>query len=138
MRPAIYGYMRVVSGGEMDDESERAKEELAVYARREGFTLDQMFMENIWCSESAFYAMLDALKRHEVKDIIVPSLWHFARLPGLQDAMRQHVEQETGARIWVVQGRRCYGELGGSPSSGVVDSSPHIRSTGRAPGSAAS
>jgi hypothetical protein len=36
---------------------------------------------------------------------IVPSLWHFARLPGLQDAMRQHIEFETGARIWVVQGQ---------------------------------
>ena len=100
MRPAIYGYMRVVSGDEQDDEAQRIKRELAEYAAREGFTLDQVFTESITCSESAFYAMLEALERHEVKDIIVPSLWHFARLPGLQDAMRQHIEQETGARIY--------------------------------------
>nr|PZN01343.1 MAG: hypothetical protein DIU77_00985 [Thermocrispum agreste] len=106
MRPAIYGYMRVVSGDEQDDETQRIKRELAAYAAREGFTLDQVFTESITCSESAFYAMLEALKHHEVKDIIVPSLWHFARLPGLQDAMRQHIEQATGARIWVVQGQR--------------------------------
>jgi hypothetical protein len=106
MRPTIYGYMRVASGGETDDDAQRIKHELTEYAQREGFTLDQMFTENIRCSESAFYAMLEALKRHDVKDIIVPSLWHFARLPGLQDAMRQHIEQEAGARIWVVQGQR--------------------------------
>ncbi|CBG70018.1 conserved hypothetical protein [Streptomyces scabiei 87.22] len=105
MRPEIYGYMRVVSSDEVDDESERVKRELAAYAQREGFALDQVFTENIRCSESAFYVMLDSLKRHDVRDVIVPSLWHFARLPGLQNAMRQHIEQETGARIWVVQGQ---------------------------------
>ncbi|MEV7424281.1 MULTISPECIES: recombinase family protein [unclassified Streptomyces] len=135
MRPAIYGYMRVVSSDETDDESKRVKQELAAYAQREGFTLDQMFTENIWCSESAFYVMLDALKCHEVKDIIVPSLWHFARLPGLQDAMRQHIEQETGARIWVVQGQRCGGEFGGPPASSVANRSSHVGITGPAPGS---
>jgi DNA invertase Pin-like site-specific DNA recombinase len=106
MRPAIYGYMRVASSGEQDDDAQRIRRELADYAEREGFTLDQVFTENVTCSESAFYAMLEALKCHDVKHIIVPSLWHFARLPGLQDAMRQHIEQETGARIWVVQGQR--------------------------------
>ena len=106
MRPAIYGYMRVVGSDIEDDEARRIKRELADYAQREGFALDQVFTENIRCSESAFYAMLEALKRHEVKDVLVPSLWHFARLPGLQEAMRQHIEQETGARLWVVQGRQ--------------------------------
>ncbi|WP_233228092.1 hypothetical protein [Streptomyces sp. BSE7-9] len=98
--------MRVVSSDIEDDEARRIKGELADFAMREGFALDQVFTENIRCSESAFYAMLEALKRHEVKDVLVPSLWHFARLPGLQEAMRQHIEQETGARLWVVQGRQ--------------------------------
>lgn len=105
MKPAIYGYMRVVSSDE-HDEAQRIRRELAEYAEREGFTLDQVFTESIKRSESAFYTMIEALRRHDVKDIIVPSLWHFARLPGLQDAMRQHIEQETGARIWVIQGQR--------------------------------
>lgn len=106
MRPAIYGYMRVVSDDEVGDQAERVKRDLAEYAAREGFTLDQVFTENVKCSESAFYAMLEQLKQTDVKNVIVPSLWHFARLPGLQDAMRQHIEQETGAHIWVVQGQR--------------------------------
>lgn len=105
MRPSIYGYMRVAASDDEHDEAQRIRRELAEYAQREGFTLDQVFTESVRCSESAFYVMLEALKRHEVKDIIVPTLWHFARLPGLQDAMRQHIEHETGARIWVVQGQ---------------------------------
>lgn len=107
MRPEIYGYMRVVSGDEAGDgEALHIKRELAEYAEREGFKLDQVFTESVRCAESAFHSMLESLKRYEVKDVIVPTLWHFARLPGLQDAMRQHIEQATGARIWVIQGRR--------------------------------
>lgn len=105
MKPVIYGYIRVV-GSDDHDESQRVKRELAAYAEREGFTLDQVFTENATCSEPAFYTMIEALKRYNVKHLLVPSLWHFARLPGLQDAMRQHIEHETGARLWVVQGQR--------------------------------
>lgn len=106
MRPAIYGYMRVATDDDSGEEAKLIKRELAEYANREGFALEDVFTENARRTESAFYAMLDALKRSEVKSVIVPSLWHFARLPGLQDAMRYHIEQETGARIWVVQGQR--------------------------------
>lgn len=105
MRRVIYGYMRVANS-DAQDESERIKRELGQHAKREGFTLAEVFTESIRCAEPAFYTMLDALRRHGVEYIIVPSLWHFARLPGLQDAMRQHIEHETGARVWVVQGQQ--------------------------------
>lgn len=104
MRPVIYGYMRLAAGRVDCDEEARARAELAAYAEREGLTLDQVFIEDIRASESAFHAMLDALRHSEMKNVLVPSLWHFARLPGLQEAMRQHIEQETGARLWVMQG----------------------------------
>ena len=106
MRPTIYGYMRVATDADDPDEVERIKCELSEHAEREGFILAEVFTENIANKESAFYALLDTLKRNAVTNVIVPSLWHFARLPGLQGAMRQHIEQETGARIWVVQGQR--------------------------------
>ena len=105
MQPAMYGYLRLPSDDETDDDTERGKRELAEYAAREGFQLDQVFTETVTCSESAFDAMLARIQRTDVKNVIVPSLWHFARLPGLHDAMRRHVEQATEARIWVVQGR---------------------------------
>ncbi|ADD41699.1 recombinase family protein [Stackebrandtia nassauensis] len=104
MRPSIYGYMRIVARVSDPEEAERIRRELSEYAYREGFSLCDVFTEDSTCSESGFSAMLDALKESEVRDIIVPSLWHFARLPGLQEAMKHHVEHETGARIWVVQG----------------------------------
>jgi hypothetical protein len=103
MQPAIYGYIRIVCGNALDEEVQHAKQELAQHAAREGFSLGEVFTEGMTRSEPAFHTMLDALKRHGVKDVIVPSLWHFARLPGLQEAMLKHIEHETGARIWVVQ-----------------------------------
>jgi hypothetical protein len=99
----MYGYIRAASGDDAGDDEERAKRELAEYAAGEGFTLGRVFIESVRSSEPAFQAMLDALKRTEVKDVVVPSLWHFARTPGLQDAIRQRIEQETGARIWVAR-----------------------------------
>jgi DNA invertase Pin-like site-specific DNA recombinase len=105
MRPAIYGYMRVATDENGTEETAQIKRELAEYASREGFTLEEVFTENARCSESAFHVMLDVLKRTDVKNVIVPSLRHFARLPGLQEAMKQHIETETGARIWVLQGQ---------------------------------
>jgi len=104
MRPVIYGYMRLTAGRVDCGEEARARAELAAYAEREGLTLGPVFIEHIRASESAFQTMLDALRQGEVKNVLVPSLWHFARLPGLQEAMRQHIEQETGARLWVMQG----------------------------------
>lgn len=107
MRPSIYGYVRIV-GGERPGDDGGVKHRLAVHAEREGFVLDQVFTEGVHLSDPAFVSMLDALKTNDVRDVIVPSLWHLARLPGLQDAMRRHIELETGARIWVVNGH-CLG-----------------------------
>ena len=85
------------------EEAARIKRELAEYAAREGFTLGDVFIEDVRCTESAFTTMIAALKRAEVKNVVVPSLWHLAGLAGLQDALCLAIEQETGARIWVMQ-----------------------------------
>lgn len=106
MRPLIYAYMRAVGNDDAKANADAMHRDLADYAAREGFALDQVFTESTWQAESAFSALLDALRRDEVRDVLVPSLWHFSRLPGLQEAMRQHIERATGARLWVVQGVR--------------------------------
>jgi hypothetical protein len=105
MRPRIFGYIRIV-GAELPGDDRDVRRELATHAERVGFVLDQVFAESVRSPEPAFSSMLDALKNGDVKDVIVPSLWHFARLPGFQAAMRKHVELETGARIWVVNSAR--------------------------------
>lgn len=105
MQPAMFGYMRLTASDGGQDESEEIKQELAVHASREGFALERLFIERLGAAdESAFHTLIDALRGSQVRHVIVPSLWHFARLPGLQAAMREHIEQEIGARLWVVQG----------------------------------
>ncbi|MFE5191821.1 hypothetical protein [Streptomyces sp. NPDC056628] len=80
---------------------------MAAHATREGFALERLFIERLGAEdESAFFTLIDALKATEVKHVIVPSLWHFARLPGFQAAMRDHIEREIGARLWIVQGAK--------------------------------
>jgi hypothetical protein len=106
MRPQIFGYMRAGTDPENREEVAHIRRELEAFADCEGFALGEMFTEHIRNAESAFQVMLTKLKSSDVKNVLVPSLWHFARLPGLQEAMTQHIEQETGARIWIVQGRR--------------------------------
>lgn len=105
MRPAMFGYMRLGPSADSSDEIETVTRELAVHATREGFALQRLFIERLDAAdESAFFTLVDALKTTEIKHVIVPSLWHFARLPGLQAAMRDHIEREIGARLWIVQG----------------------------------
>jgi hypothetical protein len=103
MPPEMYGFLRLV-GDPSEDEAEQVRAELARYAERQGFLLTRVYIENIRKPESAFQSLIDALKQVGVKDVIVPSLWHFARLPGLQEAMKAYIEQTTGARVWVAAG----------------------------------
>ncbi|MCX4904403.1 hypothetical protein [Streptomyces sp. NBC_00878] len=66
------------------DETESIQRELAMHAYREGFELERLFIERLRTDgESAFFTLVEAVKNAEVKHVIVPSLWHFARLPGL-------------------------------------------------------
>lgn len=104
MRPGMYGYMRLAANSGADDEGEAITRELTAYAKREGFALEQVFIEQVRANEPAFDRLTAALKGSRVHDVIVPSLWHFARLPGLQKAMCEHIEREIGARVWIVQG----------------------------------
>ncbi|MFD5572975.1 hypothetical protein [Streptomyces cadmiisoli] len=103
MRPVMFGYMRLAVSDD-PGENEVIETELRRYSQGEGFELERLFIERLGSSdESAFFGLVDALKTVEVKNVIVPSLWHFARLPGLQAAMRDHIERELGARLWVMQ-----------------------------------
>ncbi|MGX1367367.1 hypothetical protein RKD19_002726 [Streptomyces canus] len=105
MPPTMFGYMRQLAREDDKDENEAIQGELAAHASREGFTLERLFIERLRADEeSAFFSLVDALKSTDVRHVIVPSLWHFARLPGLQAAMRAHLETELGAKLWVVQG----------------------------------
>ena len=105
MKPLLYGYMRVASNA-LGDEIDQERHRLAEFAELEGFTLAHIFVDVVRSSASAFDALLAALKGSEVNDVIVPSPWHLASLPGLQAAVRHQLELETGAHLWTVQGNK--------------------------------
>ena len=101
MRSSAFGYARIAAHA-----SEQAvldtRKDLAAYAEREGYTLTEVFMEREDSGSSEFAALIDAINRSEPPVVVVPSMCHFAHLPGLQTAMKDLIERETGARVLVI------------------------------------
>ncbi len=98
MHPTAFGYVR------MPDDFHKCRhldprKELTEYAEREGYVLARVFADNTEPSSSEFAALIDALKCADRPLLIVPTLRHFAHLPGLASAMKNHIEQETGASV---------------------------------------
>lgn len=99
---------------------------LVVYARREGLTLADIYVErneddSTPMARAAFLTMVDALRRPDMYGVLIPSLCHFSRFPGVQQAMRAVIEVETGARVLVMdhpqEGRHdALGRTSGSTS----------------------
>jgi hypothetical protein len=77
------------------------RSELADYAEREGFALVEVFVERTG-NNAALSALMDALRLHEAKAVVVPALDHLSQFPGRRLALRLLIERETGARVHVV------------------------------------
>ncbi len=101
MRPVLFGHLHPHPGTERDV-LERLKHELTAFAEREGFCLGEIFVERADANSLAFNGLLAAVKQHEAHAAAVPTLFHLARFPGLQLAMKEHLERETGARLLVM------------------------------------
>jgi hypothetical protein len=101
MRLSAFGYLRVI-GHVSEQAAQDMRKDLAAYAEREGYTLAKVFMDQEDSGSSAFAALIDALNRSESPVVIVPSMGHFAHLPGLRIAMKNLIERETGAQVLVI------------------------------------
>jgi hypothetical protein len=110
VQPMVCGYIRarlcVPQSG-----ASSLQRALCAYARREGLTLADIYIE--WHEDdsrplgrSAFVAMVDALRRPDMYGVLIPSLCHFSRFPGVQQAMRGLIEVETGARVLIMENPR--------------------------------
>lgn len=101
MQPPVFGYLRIqaASPGHTERDLRKAMNE---YAVRKGYVLAEIFTEHGASDSSAFADLMDALKLSRCPVVIVPSLTHFAHLKGLRIAMRARIEQETGARVLVI------------------------------------
>ncbi len=109
LRPLILGYFRVWAADPPDTRALLAAE-IHSYAEREGLTLGHVFTDLYDPSHdhperSAFCALMDALRRQEVRAVAIPSPEHLSRHPGSYRARRTIIENEAGARLLVIEDR---------------------------------
>jgi hypothetical protein len=98
-RPLLIGYIRkhfLMTPSEL----EHFKKELVTFARREGFTLQAIFVEEVETAPAAFQSLMEAVGRLEVTAVVVPSLVHLSAL-STPTSMKEHLEHYTGARVMV-------------------------------------
>lgn len=101
MRLPALGYMRLAP--DIPERSAcRLRDELVASAEREGYTVGEVFVERETGGSSAFAALIDALTQSKTPAVVVPGMCHFAHLPGLRAAMKDHLERETGARVVII------------------------------------
>lgn len=105
MKPLIYGYISVQLYS-TDDDVLLVTREIQRFADCRGFRLGEVFIERIGLSGTAFYSLIDALRASDVNDVVIPGMYHLALPRTLQDAMKTHLEQATGAKLWVVSDER--------------------------------
>lgn len=101
LRSSAFGYARIAAHASAQTVRDM-RNDLAAYAEREGYTLTEVFMEREDSGSSEFAALIDAINHSEPPIVVVPSMCHFAHLPGLQIAMKDLIERETGARVLVI------------------------------------
>lgn len=101
MQRPVFGYLRIPDDDPDSTECDLRKT-MHEYAAREGYVLAEIFTDRGTPDSSAFAELIDALKLSHRPVVIVPSMSHFAQLKGLRIAMRARIEQETGARVLVI------------------------------------
>ncbi|WP_329481528.1 hypothetical protein OG558_03415 [Kribbella sp. NBC_01510] len=100
-QPLLLGYLH---RGLMvtEDQVEAGKQELAMFARAEGFTMGVIFVEHAGTWPAAFEALIEAVNRQKVTAVALPSLFHFAAF-GVPTDIRDSFERATGARVLVIR-----------------------------------
>jgi len=76
--------------------------ELTRYAADEGLALGEVFVEDGEHRTSAFAALMDALAANDVHCVIVPSLRHLARMPGLRIAISARLRDDASVDLRVL------------------------------------
>ena len=101
-RPTLLGYVRA-DALSCAEELAAATNSLAAFASAEGFTLGTVYTERDAAESAAFHALLEEVKRTEVRAVIVPTMNHLGSV-GAPAAMRQHLEFHQ-AHVWAVDTR---------------------------------
>jgi hypothetical protein len=101
-RPLMIGYLRVTAGSDSTT-IDLLRQRMAVFAERKGFVLGEVVIgDEAAASTSGFAALVDAVLAAQVEAVLVPTLEHFGRLPGVRVALRDLLQHRTGARVIVM------------------------------------
>lgn len=98
-RPVALGYLQVhvlMTPAELA----RTKQDLEMYARRSGYTLGSVFVEQLVGHPSAYAGLLVAAHAQQAGAIVLPSLAHLAVLDDPAN-VRARLEERTRARVLV-------------------------------------
>jgi hypothetical protein len=99
VRPLVLGYVRIRIGA-VPGTVERSRLILVEFAVREGFTLEEIFMdedENRSCAGLA--GVIEAARRRRPVAVLVPHLGHLGLDARVQETMRSRMERESGVRV---------------------------------------
>ncbi|WP_433164619.1 hypothetical protein [Kribbella sp. CA-247076] len=95
-RPTVLGYVRA-DALSCAEELAAATNSLAAFASAEGFTLATVYTERDAAESAAFHALLEEVKRSEVRAVVVPTMNHLGPV-GAPAAIHQ-------AHVWAVDTR---------------------------------
>lgn len=102
-RPTLLGYVRA-DALSCAEELAAATDSLAAFASAEGFTLGTVYTERDSAESAAFHALLDEVKRSDVRAVVVPTMSHLGlgNPGGSPAALQQHLEFHH-AHVWAVE-----------------------------------
>ncbi|WP_198587168.1 recombinase family protein [Glycomyces xiaoerkulensis] len=101
MQTTALGYLRVPTSTS-DERVSQLERDIYAYAERQGMKLSTLFADRSDEQTSGFSLLVDALERKESQHVIVPALHHFAHSPGMRLAIKELLEDRTGAEVIVM------------------------------------
>jgi len=100
VQQSAFGYMRLERGTSAD-ESDRLRQQMAECVAHHGLALGEVFVDWEDSTGSAFAALIDALRGGDVTTVVVPSMRHLAHMEGVSVALKEYIENQSGARILI-------------------------------------
>jgi hypothetical protein len=98
----IYGYIRALPELPVHAVG-RIREEMSLFADREGFALTEVFIEHKWLQSAAWHALIAGCTKNDVRDIVVPDARHLHTINSLSGLAQRVLEDIIGGRVWLLR-----------------------------------
>lgn len=102
-KPMLLGYIRrdlVATAAEV----QKLERQMSLFAQSAGFSMGFVFIDepDIW--PAVFETLIEALRRHRITAVVLPSLLHLAVLGATHD-IKGTLERATGTRVLLLDSR---------------------------------